>query len=328
MLVPGGSCPRRGVACLRACVRAWLLPGPRSQERDAPSAWFLVATLVGTATMSFSLPSFISWPMRSTAKAAVLPVPRPGKGAGTNSTVGEHHARLPQKNAGAGAPIFMPDLTYSTAFHAACFLSSSCGPAAPCGRRVRTQRQTDDGVEGHPQEACPHDPLSSAAHAPAAPGQPAWRQAVPGGADQALLRRQLRSPPPERGPGMGSREKRKGKRARVQARVRRCSLPACLPPGGGPSALRWRTTHLGGRSRHNDGGGDARHAARGTAGDQGRRGDAGAGGQAPAVCAGGGGAGGCEGHPPRRAVQGTTGDDSVATIIVSSCPPADRCAGG
>ena len=45
--------------------------------RDAPSAWFLVAMEVGTAMMSFSLPSFISWPMRATANAAVEPVPRP-----------------------------------------------------------------------------------------------------------------------------------------------------------------------------------------------------------------------------------------------------------
>ena len=43
--------------------------------------------------MSLSLPSLSSWPMRSTAKAAVEPVPR---------------------------PTTMPDLTYSTAFQAAC----------------------------------------------------------------------------------------------------------------------------------------------------------------------------------------------------------------
>jgi hypothetical protein len=49
---------------------------------------------VGTATMSFSLPSFISCPMRATANAAVDPVPRPG---------GQRPASAAARGAGAAA---------------------------------------------------------------------------------------------------------------------------------------------------------------------------------------------------------------------------------
>mmetsp|Transcript_11416 Transcript_11416/g.70068 ORF Transcript_11416/g.70068 Transcript_11416/m.70068 type:complete len:236 (+) Transcript_11416:1625-2332(+) len=62
------------------------------------SACSFVRSDVGTPTMFCSSPDFSSSPIRSTAKAAVEPVPR---------------------------PTTMPLFTYSTAFHAACFLSSS-----------------------------------------------------------------------------------------------------------------------------------------------------------------------------------------------------------
>ena len=62
------------------------------------SACCWVATEVGTHTMSVRVPLDRSSPTLATAKAAVDPVPR---------------------------PTLIPLFTYSTAFHAACFLSSS-----------------------------------------------------------------------------------------------------------------------------------------------------------------------------------------------------------
>lgn len=67
-------------------------------DAHIPLACSYVRTEVGTPTMSVNEPSLSNWPIRSTAKAAVEPVPRPST---------------------------MPLLTYSTAFQAACLLSSS-----------------------------------------------------------------------------------------------------------------------------------------------------------------------------------------------------------
>jgi hypothetical protein len=59
---------------------------------------------VGTAMMSFSVPFFISSPMRATANAAVEPVPRPGARAGGGavsrlSAAGCTAARAPRRAA-------------------------------------------------------------------------------------------------------------------------------------------------------------------------------------------------------------------------------------
>jgi len=72
----------------------------------APSAWFLVAMEVGTATMSFSLPSFISCPMRATANAAVDPVPRPGgRRPASAAARGAGAAALPRTDLHAGLDV-------------------------------------------------------------------------------------------------------------------------------------------------------------------------------------------------------------------------------